>query len=343
MMEGIAVTAPYGRRIGMRAAGIAARLISAFRKPAGAGSAGRAAGSPDLRGAGACAPRGGCVYKMALLPADGGPAEDRLVEVLSVDGIEDAGAGDVLEFTGRDAESGEIGKGSMLLLPDGTACRAAYGRMAVKGMELESDPHEESPYGSVPPDRPLEFGPDSLPALFPMAGGRRYDLAAVFPDGFRCVLRGVACVAPEEDRGGYFDGEGYWLDFKADLSPRDAEMLREPGGRLDGRMRMARLDGTGSAMYLERRCGERLGVVRITPVGGDAARDSARSLNRHLRSFARLRGIFLALARNGRPLDPREGLRASDWTDFAGDGGPAVLRDGLLVSDEADRLLALRR
>ena len=262
-------------------------------------------------------PRAGCIYRMSTVAyggRNGGFDEDsrdeRLIGIVSIDGIVDTCLGDELSFTGRDPDTGEKMRGSMIIghRTDGSGSRAAYGIRAITDMSCVSDPEADCPgnaayglpevrYGEDPMAECADIMPDALPDVYPMPEGRKYDLTVVLPDGNLRVLHGTSRHVPDR-RCLSVDGSGCHMEYGIDLLPEEKGSLGGAAGVLQCSADMSGFDGTDIRMALGRDVldGREFEVVKVVPADGDAARDAAEFLNRHLRTFARLRGVMLALS-----------------------------------------------
>ena len=265
---------------------------------------------PEYPGGSVSAPYAGRTYRMVAVPYDWKTGEfdeeardERLIEILSVDGITDACLGDEVMFTGRDCETGEKTHGTVMIGPDGSGSRAMYGSRAIAEMSCISDPAADRldvPVGEGLIAARAEITADTLPDVCLMAEGRKYDLTVVSPDGSRRVLHGASRHVLDR-RCSFVDGSRCGMEFRIDLVPEDADALDVPGGRMRCRVEMAGLDGRDIRMVLGSSLldGGKLEAIKVTPVDGDAARDAANLLNRQLRTFARLKSRMLALSGGG--------------------------------------------
>ena len=259
-------------------------------------------------------PRAGRRYRMTTVAwdrkkkgFDEGTMGERTVEIVSVDCIASACVGDELRFTGRDCATGERMRGSMIVGggTDGIGFHAEYGTRTVAGMSIvpnpEKDGRDGGGNGAAAAPRP-EIGPGDLPDVFPMAGGRRYDLEAVFPDGRRRLLRGASRRVPDR-RCASMEGSVYRMEFRVDLSPEDADLFGSAGGCLYACVEMSGPDGMDIRMDLSKNVldGPCLDVARITPADEDAARDAAGLLDEHLETYARFRRLMLDLNGGAHP------------------------------------------
>lgn len=261
---------------------------------------------PEYPGGSVSAPYAGCTYRIATVPYDWktgefdeGARAERLIEILSVDGITDACLGDEVMFTGCDRESGERTHGTVMIGSGVSGSRAMYGIRAIAEMSCVSDPADrrDAPAGDGLVAACAEITPDALPDVCLMAKGRKYDLTVVSHDGSCIVLHGASRHVLDR-RCSFVDGSRCGMEFQIDLEPEDADALDVPGGRIRCRVEMAGLDGRDIRMVLGSSLLDdgRLEAVKVAPVDGDAARDAAVLMNRQLRTFARLKDRMLALS-----------------------------------------------